>query len=150
MTGTLLGMHVLNWPAFAAGARDSGLDGLNLARTFPGSATGSPTQRIANAFQEHLVHQCDLYLNVHSGGSNHAIKELAGYQVRPGELGRVQRAVAIAFGLDLVWGTVPLPGRTLSAAWERGVTAIYVEVGCEGRLRPECVSEVRDASHEFS
>lgn len=143
MAGTFFGIPVLNGPAFAAGARDSGLDGLNLARAFPGSAAGSPTQRIANVFQEQLLGECDLYLDVHSGGGYYAIKELAGYQIRPGEVGEIQREAAVAFGLDLVWATSPMPGRTLSAAWEKGVPAIYVEVGCEGRLRPQSVAKVR-------
>ncbi len=137
MRGTFLGIPVMNGPAFAAARREGAWDGLNLARVFPGGATGSPTMRIAHAFREHLLRQCDLLLDVHSGGNAYAIHHLAGYQLREGEVGRVQRAAAIAFGADLVWGTAGLPGRTLSAAGELGIPSIYVEMRGEGRCRPQ-------------
>lgn len=143
LRGTFFGIPVLNGPAFAAATRESGLDHLNLARIFPGSPLGSPSQRIADAFQRFVVGQCDLYLDIHSGGNAYAIQPFAGYQVRPGEVGRVQREAAIAFGLDVVWGTEPLPGRTLSAAGDRGVPAIYVELSGEGRCRPEDLARTK-------
>jgi predicted deacylase len=136
LRGTFLGIPVLNGPAFASGAREGSLDHLNLARIFPGSPLGSPSQRIAHAFQAYLVGQADLYLDIHSGGNAYAMKPFAGYQVRPGALGQRQRAAAIAFGLDLVWGSEPLPGRTLSAAGDHEVPAIYAELSGEGRCRP--------------
>ncbi len=137
MEGTFVGIPVMNGPAFAGALRESAWDHLNLARVFPGSATGSPTMRIAYAFREHLLRQCDLLLDIHSGGNAYAIKHLSGYQLRDGEVGRIQREAAIAFGLDLVWGTAGLPGRTLSAAGELGIPAIYVEMRGEGRARPQ-------------
>ncbi|MGQ0551199.1 MAG: succinylglutamate desuccinylase/aspartoacylase family protein [Armatimonadota bacterium] len=137
MRGTFVGIPVMNGPAFVAAQREGHWDQLNLARVFPGSASGSPTMRIAHAFREHLLPQADLLLDLHSGGNAYAIKHLAGYQLRDGEVGRIQREAAIAFGADLVWGTGGLPGRTLSAAGEIGIPAIYVEMRGEGRCRPE-------------
>lgn len=136
MRGSFFGIPVLNGPAFM-GAQRAGLwDHLDLARIFPGSPTGTYSLRIAHAFHEYVVEQADFYLDLHSGGNMYAIKELAGYQVRPGELGHIQKQAAIAFGLDLVWGTAPLPGRTLSSAGDQGVPAIYVELRGEGRCLP--------------
>jgi predicted deacylase len=143
LRGTFFGIPVLNGPAFTAGTREGGLDHLNLARIFPGGPFGSPSQRIAHAFQTYIVAQADLYLDIHSGGNAYAMKEFAGYQARAGRLGEVQRAAAIAFGLDLVWGTEPLPGRTLSAAGDQGVPAIYVELSGEGRCRPADLAKTR-------
>ena len=137
LRGTFIGIPVLNGPAFTAGTREGGLDHLNLARIFPGKVTGSPSLRIAYAFQHFILGQADLYVDLHSGGNTSAIKALAGYQVRDGAIGETQRAAAIAFGLDLVWGSEALPGRTLSAAGDLGVPAIYVELNGEGRCRPE-------------
>ena len=137
MRGTFIGIPILNSPAFIAGRREGGWDGLNLARIFPGRADGYLSQRIAHAFQTYLVGLADLYADLHSGGNLYAIKALAGYQIRPGAMGQTQREAAIAFGLDLVWGTTALPGRSLSAAGDEGVPAIYVEMPGEGRCRPE-------------
>jgi predicted deacylase len=136
LRGTFCGIPVLNGLAFAAGTRESDVDHLNLARIFPGDPHGSPSLRIADAFQRYLLDQADLYIDMHSGGNAYAIKELAGYQLRPGELGERQRAAAIAFGVDLVWGSEALPGRTLSSAGDHSIPAIYVELLGEGRCRP--------------
>ena len=143
MRGTFFGIPVLNGPAFAAGTREGGWDHLNLARIFPGSSTGSPSERIAHGFREYVVGQADMFLDMHAGGNCYAIKEFAGYQIRPGEPGLMQKEAAIAFGLDLVWGTVPLPGRSTSAAWDRNVPAIYVELRGEGRCRPDQLEKAK-------
>mgnify|MGYP001411012476 CR=1 FL=1 len=143
MAGTFLGVPVLNGPAFAAATREGHWDHLNLARIFPGSPDGGPSQRLAHAFTSHLLPLADLYADLHAGGSAYAIKELAGYMLRDDEVGARQQAAAIAFGLDLVWGTAPLPGRTLSAAAALGVPAIYVELRGEGRARPDDVATAR-------
>ncbi len=136
LRGIFVGIPVVHGAAFAAARRESPWDGLDLARVFPGDPAGSPTQRIAHAFRTYLLSQADFLLDMHSGGSAYAIFHLAGYQLREGELGRVQREAAIAFGAPLVWGTAVLPGRTLSAAGELGIPAIYVEMRGEGRCRP--------------
>jgi len=136
MSGTFFGIPMVNGPAFARGTREGGWDHLNLARIFPGSAQGLPTERIAHVFQENLVVQADFLLEMHAGGNLYACKELAGYQVQGGSAGARLHEAAIAFGFDLVWGTEALPGRTLSAARLQGVPAIYVENRGEGRLRP--------------
>lgn len=147
MRGTFVGIPVMNGPAFAAAQREGHWDHLNLARIFPGSASGSPTMRIAHAFREHLLPQADLLLDLHSGGNAYAIKHLAGYQLRDGEVGRIQREAAIAFGAGLVWGTSGLPGRTLSAAGELGIPAIYVEMRGEGRCLPDDLSRASEGLH---
>ena len=143
MAGSFVGVPVLNGPAFAAATREGAWDHLNLARVFPGSPDGSVTQRIAHAFQAHLLPAADLYADLHAGGNAYAIRELAGYMLRNDTVGERQRAAAIAFGLDLVWGTSPLPGRTLSAAADLNVPAIYVELRGEGRALPADVAKAR-------
>ena len=87
MRGTFFGIPVLNGPAFAAGTREGGWDHLNLARIFPGSPTGSPSERIAHGFREYVVGQADMFVDLHAGGNRYAIKEFAGYQIRPGGAG---------------------------------------------------------------
>lgn len=136
MRGTFVGIPVANAPAFIAGRREGNWDHLNLARVFPGAATGSPTMRIAHAYAAHMLSKVDFLLDMHSGSNVYRIRRLAGYQLRAGPVGQAQRAAAIAFGLDLVWGTAPLPGRTLSAAGDRGIPAIYVEMPGEGPCPP--------------
>lgn len=136
MAGTFIGIPVVNGPAFNAGTRTGGHDHQDLARIFPGSPDGSPSERVAHALTEYVIPHADLYADLHSAGNDYRIKRFAGYQLRPQFLA-AQREAAIAFGFDLVWGTAALPGRSLSAAGAKGVPAIYVEMEGEGRSRPE-------------
>lgn len=135
MRGTFFGIPMVNGPAFTEGTREGGWDHLNLARIFPGNPNGFPTERIAHVFQEYLVVQSDFLLEMHAGGNLYACQELAGYQVQGGPAGTRLHEAAVAFGFDFVWATEALPGRTLSAAREKGIPAIYVENRGEGRLR---------------
>src|ERR1043166_9578024 len=52
MAGSLVAIPVANAMAWRAAQRTSPDDGLNLARTFPGATTGSPTERLAAAIFE--------------------------------------------------------------------------------------------------
>ena len=136
LKGTFVAIPILNTPAFTAATREGGWDHQNLARIFPGSPAGTVSERIAHAFSTYIVGQADFYADLHAGGNGYRIKRFAGYQIVDSQSNAVQRAAAIAWGFDLVWGTGGLPGRSLSAARERGVPAIYVEMPGEGRCRP--------------
>ena len=131
LRGTFIGVPVTNVPAFEAGTRSSPLDGLNLARVFPGSRTGTPTERIAHQVGNHLIGRCDLLIDLHSSGTHAAMPTLVGYYAHDSEAGRRSRAAALAFGAPVVWGHSSVaPGRTVSEATARGIPWLYTE--CPG------------------
>ncbi|MBI2300249.1 MAG: succinylglutamate desuccinylase/aspartoacylase family protein, partial [Armatimonadetes bacterium] len=138
LRGTLAVVPVVNEPACFATAR-CGPDGLNLARSFPGRDDGSPTERVAAAVSR-LIAQADAFIDLHAAGTFYTLHPWAGYGMHadPAILGR-QRAMAFAFGLDFVWGTPLLPGRSLWTAAKHGVPAIYVEMTGSGLCRAEDV-----------
>lgn len=68
ITGRVIILPMMNMPAFAAGARCSPVDGLNMNRSFPARADGSVTQKICHYIATHLVPQADIVLDFHSGG----------------------------------------------------------------------------------
>jgi N-alpha-acetyl-L-2,4-diaminobutyrate deacetylase len=68
VTGRVIVVPYMNYPAFRAATRVSPLDGLNLNRIFPGDPKGTPTQKIAHYFHETLVHMADVVVDFHSGG----------------------------------------------------------------------------------
>ncbi len=105
-----------------------GDDGLDLARTCPGRADGSPTERTAHALSL-LIRSADYYIDLHSGGTTLSVLPLAGYMLHalPCVL-EAQRRMALSFNLPIVWGASPdLDGRSLSVARDAGVPAIYAE-----------------------
>jgi predicted deacylase len=137
ISGTFVGVPVVNPPAYEAGLRTNPDDRQDMARVFPGDPAGTVTEQLADALAQHFIHHADLYCDLHSAGQFYAMPPLAGYQLRPEPLLAVQRQAARAFGVPLVWGTPALPGRSLSAAGEFGVPAIYAEITGEGRCRPD-------------
>jgi predicted deacylase len=129
---------VCNLPAFEAVQRSSPIDGLNLARVFPGKADGTVTERIAYALTEQLLRHADFLIDLHSGGVAADIPTLVGYLHDDGEIGQRSRAAAEAFGAPVLWGhPLPIPaGRSISAAMELGVPWLYTEASGGGFARP--------------
>ncbi|MEZ4734354.1 MAG: M14 family metallopeptidase [Caldilineaceae bacterium] len=142
LRGKLVMAPVCNVPAYEAATRSSPLDGLNLARVFPGDAAGTVTQRIAHWMREKLLRHADFYIDLHSGGVAYNIPTLIGYVHDAGELGQRSQAGARAFGAPVLWGhPLPVaPGRTVSAATDLGVPWLYTEAPGGGYARPEDVA----------
>lgn len=142
LRGTLVMVPVCNMPAYEVAQRSSPIDGLNLARVFPGDARGTITQRIAYWITEKLLKHANFYIDLHSGGAAYNIPTLIGYIHDNGPLGQASLAGARAFGAPILWGH-PLPiaaGRTVSAATDLGVPSLYTEAPGGGFARPEDVA----------
>jgi len=141
LRGTLVMLPVCNMPAYEAAQRSSPVDGLNLARVFPGEAHGSITQRIAYWITQKLLRHAAFYIDLHSGGATYNIPTLIGYIRDAGELGQRSLAGAQAFGAPILWGhPLPIaPGRTVSAATDLGVPSLYTEAPGGGYARPDDV-----------
>lgn len=135
LKGSVTLVPVVNEPAFRRGNRTAE-DGLDLARTCPGRADGSITERIACSLSA-MIRDCDYYIDLHTGGTRLRVLPLTGYGLHADvAVLEVQRRMARAFGLPVIWGTDPnLEGRSLSVARDAGVPAIYAEYhgggGCD-------------------
>ncbi len=139
MRGVFVAVPVVNPPAFEAGLRVNPDDRQDLARTFPGDPRGTVTEQIAHVLRSHYIRHADFFCDLHSAGQYYSITPWAGYHLHRATL-EAQRQAARLFGLPIVWGTPGKPGRTLSAAAEFNVPAIYAEVRGEGRCRSEDVA----------
>lgn len=125
--GSVTLVPVVNEAAFVRGHRMAD-DEKDLARTCPGSADGTITERTAHALSG-LIRDADFYIDLHTGGTELSVYPLTGYVLHPNaEILDKQRAMARAFNLPFIWGTSPeLKGRSLSVARDAGVPAIYAE-----------------------
>lgn len=133
LRGKLTLVPVVNEGAFLRGHRVAE-DGLDLARTCPGKAEGTVTERVAHELSE-LIRAADYYIDLHTGGTALAVWPMTGYVLHPdaGVLEQ-QRRMARAFNLPVMWGTDPrLEGRSLSVARDAKVPAIYAEYLGGGR-----------------
>ncbi len=68
LTGRVIIIPGMNYPAFRAAKRTSPIDSGNMNRAFPGSPTGTITEKIADFFQRTLLPMADYVVDIHSGG----------------------------------------------------------------------------------
>jgi predicted deacylase len=101
--GRLIVVPVLNVPAFKADRRDSPLDGGNMNRVFPGSATGTITSRIARFVTDELLSRADVVINLHAGGAGFEIARCMSFH-QIDDPGRFEsfKQIAMLFGTPFV------------------------------------------------
>ncbi len=68
ISGRVIIIPAMNYPAFRAATRTSPIDSGNLNRCFPGNPKGAVTEKIADYFQTTLLPLADFVLDIHSGG----------------------------------------------------------------------------------
>lgn len=128
MNGRLIAVPIVNLAAYRAVIRTSPIDGLNLARTFPGKKEGTVTERLAFYLSELVIPQADLFLDLHSSGVAYLMPLMTGYDATDTSNGHVSRAAALIFGTPVVWGHERIgPGRSISSASDRQIPWLYVE-----------------------
>lgn len=130
LCGTLRALAPAHPSAWAAHCRTSPLDGGNLARSFPGEAGGGPTASLAASITERVLSGADLLIDLHSAGLRYSMPLMCGY-IDGTPACEVARRAALAFDAPVIWKHLDSPpGRTLSAAADLGIPAIYAE--CSG------------------
>ena len=140
LKGTLFCIPVCNVPAYRAIQRSSPVDGLNLARVFPGNRTGSITERIAYWLHHKAIQHADFLVDLHSGGMMYDIPTLVGYPDLGDDAGRRSREGSLAFGAPVLWNHPEVSsGRTISSATDFGIPSLYTEAPGGGYARPEDV-----------
>jgi predicted deacylase len=136
--GRLRLVPVAHEAAHRASARSSPVDGLNLARSFPGDPDGQPTERLADALRREIIEGADLFVDLHSAGTAYAMPLLVGWTDDGCATCTAGARAAEAFAMPVLWrhlGAVP-PGRTLSAAHAAGIPSIYAEAEGGGTVTP--------------
>lgn len=68
ISGRVIIVPGMNFPAFKSATRTSPIDKGNMNRTFPGNPSGTVTEKIADYFQRTLLPIADYVLDIHSGG----------------------------------------------------------------------------------
>ena len=79
ISGRVIVIPALNYPAVMGGTRVSPIDGVNMNRAFPGKREGSVTQMIAHFIQHRILPVCDALFDIHSGGKTMMFSPFACY-----------------------------------------------------------------------
>ncbi|GGK22003.1 N(2)-acetyl-L-2,4-diaminobutanoate deacetylase DoeB [Salinarimonas ramus] len=99
VTGRVIILPAMNYPAFEAGTRTSPIDKGNLNRSFPGRPDGTPTQKIADYVTRALVPLADVVLDFHSGGKTlDFVPFAAAHRLPDGRQEAACKAAVEAFG----------------------------------------------------
>ncbi|MEM5435867.1 succinylglutamate desuccinylase/aspartoacylase family protein [Paraburkholderia diazotrophica] len=140
ITGRIIILPALNFPAVEAGRRVSPIDEGNLNRVYPGEAHGSATQMIAHYVTSVLLPMADLVVDLHSGGRSLDYTPCA--LIRPSvdkQLNDRLMELMRVFGAPISYITDGKGGggnTTLPAAAEQfGVSVITAELGGGATLR---------------
>ena len=140
MRGTFVGIPIANPFAYEARARIAPLhiDGLNLARIFPGDPDGSPSRVLAHALLEFVLANLtadDIFLDFHSGSADAAYGTLIGFRDIPGPATAAAEEAARHFGIDRLWRIPDSPGPFNAETARRGIVTLGTETtgraGCD-------------------
>jgi len=137
LTGTLVIIPVLHEAAFFGGTRCHPIDGSNLARVFPGDPRGNNSARVAHLFLRKILRHADYYIDLHSGGVSYDLLPWVGFmQSGSQERDQTQARMTACFDDYWCWSSRYNPGRTISAAADAGIPAIYAEALGGGGVGP--------------
>ncbi len=139
VSGRIIVVPFMNAPAFWAAKRTSPLDGVNMNRCFPGSPTGSPTEKIADYFLRALVPMADIVLDLHSGGKSLEFVPFAAAHLlddadQQAACVAAMRAFSAPYSMTL--REIDAVGMYDTAAEEAGKVFVSTELGGGGSTRP--------------
>jgi hypothetical protein len=143
--GTILIIHPVNPAAFLARMQYYGpYDGKNLNRVFPGTATGTVSERIA--YQVHLFQQAaDFFLDLHGGDIHEGLVPFVIYsQLGGSELAEQSRLASALLGFPYVVGSISENG-SIGAAAKVGTPGFLAELGQCGRWNAGEVDQYKTA-----
>ena len=146
VSGRVIIVPAMNYPAFRAGTRTSPIDKGNLNRTFPGRPDGTVTQKIADFFQRHLLLMADIVLDFHSGGRTLDFVPFAAAHIL---LDKAQEAASFAavaaFGAPYSMKMLEIDavGMYDTAAEEQGKIFVTTELGGGGTSTANTVGIAR-------
>jgi N2-acetyl-L-2,4-diaminobutanoate deacetylase len=146
VSGTVIIVPAMNYPAFRAGTRTSPIDKGNLNRTFPGKPDGTVTEKIADYFQRYLLPRSDIVLDFHSGGRTLDFLPYCAGHYRPDKALEAKGFAAVeAFAAPWSMKMIEIDavGMFDTAAEEMGKLFITTELGGGGTARAETVRIAR-------
>jgi predicted deacylase len=133
LSGAIVAVPVLNLPAFYARQAHNPVDGQKMNRSFPGSATGTPTERIARLVFDAVVKKADLCLDLHQGGVKPMIDEVRVRVARDHPRHAACLELARVFGVGYILDQEGPAGQLARVAPDRGIPTVDPELGgCHG------------------
>lgn len=135
VTGRIIIVPAMNYPAFRAGTRTSPIDRGNLNRSFPGRPDGTVTEKIADYFARTLLPLADYVLDFHSGGKTLDFLPYAAAHELP-DKAQEKRCFEAVAAFSAPWSMrmieIDAVGMYDTAAEEQGKVFVTTELGGGG------------------
>jgi predicted deacylase len=130
--GTLIGVPIVNIPAYNSGQRMDPLDQKDMNREFPGHPHGSIIQRLAHFFYTEIVMLADYIIDFHS--AEYPDIMLPHIRVRTKDPTGKSQLLCQAYSPEIVWEGEEVKGMLQVCAVKAGKAAITVEIGAASVL----------------
>lgn len=143
VSGRIIIIPAMNYPAFRAGTRTSPIDRGNLNRSFPGRPDGTVTEKIADYITRHLLPLADLVLDFHSGGRTLDFLPYAAAHALPDKAQEKRcfdavAAFAAPYSMRMI--EIDAAGMYDTTAEEAGKVFVTTELGGGGTARVDTVA----------
>ena len=152
VTGRVIIIPMMNYPAFKAGKRNSPIDNGNMNRVFPGSPVGTVTEKIADYFQRTLLPMADYVLDIHSGGKTLEFVPFSAVHVLSDKAQQAKCVAAMeAFNApySLTLLEMDSTGMYDTAAEDLGKVFVSTELGGGGTTTADTVSIAKRGVNNF-
>ncbi len=147
VTGRIIIIPSLNFPAARAATRLSPLDGKNLNRSFPGEPEGSVTSQIAHHLTTVLFPMSDVVIDLHSGGRSMEFEPCAHmHLVDDKEQRKKMLAAMLAWNTDFAFLYADIAGTGLLPveAENQGKLVVTTELG-GGEAVPAHIHQIAES-----
>lgn len=130
ISGQVIIIPALNYPAVMAGSRVSPIDGVNMNRAFPGKRDGSVSSMIAHFVNQKILPLADVVLDIHSGGKTMMFSPFACYhQIPDTDVMEQAKQAMLAFAAPISLELVELDAEGMLDTVVEDMGKIFV--GCE-------------------
>lgn len=146
VSGTVIIVPAMNYPAFRAGTRTSPIDKGNMNRSFPGNPDGTVTQKIADYFTRELLPRADVVLDFHSGGKTLDFLPFAAAHILPDKAQEAKgfdavKAFSAPWSMRMI--EIDAVGMYDTTVEEMGKVFVTTELGGGGTARAETIAIAR-------
>jgi N-alpha-acetyl-L-2,4-diaminobutyrate deacetylase len=152
ISGCVIVLPALNYPAFRAGTRTSPIDRGNLNRSFPGRPDGGVTEKIADYVTRVLLPRADFVLDIHSGGKTLDFLPFCACHALPDEAQEARCLTAVAAfaaPFSVKMREIDAGGMLDTTAEAMGKVFVTTELGGGGTARPATVRIARRGVANF-
>lgn len=152
VTGRIIIVPAMNFPAFCAATRTSPIDKCNMNRIYPGRPDGTVTEKIADYFQRTLIPQSDFVFDFHSGGKTLDFVPFAAVHILENKIQQAASVAAMeAFGApySVMMLEIDNVGMYDTAVEDQGKIFVTTELGGGGSMTTKTVEIAKTGIRNF-